>query len=289
MKSSVKYSNIKQILDKNGLSTDLAKDDSVVERKTMYLDPITADAPIDQHKAVAMISTIHVDSDGDIMIPSGFNFSLFTSNPIVCWNHDYSLTPIGKAVQIEVLETGVRAEMEIETVTKFGCDVWNLVRGGFIKACSVGFIALETLTRKDAGFKSMLDSIVSRYGIDVSGCLRIVTRCLLMENSLVTLPGNSNALIFGTKSLNINEETIKKLHLELKEEKTDEPADKASDQVITAPIPEPEKKAEEIKPEVIIAPEPVLFVNIIGHIPTDEEIENQKKQLKAKINRKLFI
>jgi len=285
MKSTVKYPNIKQILDKNGLSTDLAKDDSIVERKT-YSVVETSEG--DQHKAFAIISTVSVDADGDIMLPTGFNFSVFNNNPIICWNHDYSLPPIGKATQIEVLPFGIKAEMEIETVTDFGRDMWSLVKGGFVKACSIGFIALKSLTKKDSGFKDMLKSIANQYGIDVSNCNRIILECLLMENSLVTIPSNYESMIFATKSLNIDETTIKKLHLEVKENKKDESDDSNK---INTEITNPDNNEQkpENKPEEKVEPEPVFTVNIIGHILTDAEVEEQKKQLKAKLQKKLFI
>lgn len=303
MKNQIKLSKIKQIFEKLGLDTHLLKDDSMVERKQLELNPT------DNETCVAMISTIGVDSDGDIVVPEGIDFSIFKTNPVVFFGHNYAELPVGKIENIEVMPNGVQAKIKIATITDMGKDVWELIKAGFLRACSIGFVANEWIERGEAGFDMVLNGIAEKFKIDVENCQRIITRCTLYENSIVGLPANCEALIQSVslkskkfkeikEHKQIEQKTEENVETPKTEEKSEEKPEvaKTEEKIEEKPkVAQTEEKVEEIvkveetaqkTEEIVEVPkaeekieekpkeeEIAFMLEVIDHIPTTEEIE----------------
>jgi HK97 family phage prohead protease len=93
-------------------------------------------------------STEGVDRYGDIIRVKGWDTAAYMKNPVFLWGHQSSQPPIGKTISLKK-ETGARPAL-IQTVqfaTKdeypFADTVFNLYKGGYMKAVSVGFKPLE--------------------------------------------------------------------------------------------------------------------------------------------------
>ena len=97
MKNQIKLSKIKQIFEKLGLDTSSLDENKSVERKQLELKPS------DNETCIAMITTTSVDSDGDIILPEGIDFSIYKKNPVVFLNHNYSLLPVAKIEDLELI------------------------------------------------------------------------------------------------------------------------------------------------------------------------------------------
>jgi HK97 family phage prohead protease len=124
------------------------------------------------------ISTGDRDRDGDILDPRGWDLSAFTQNPIVTWAHDYRALPIAKCTSIRSTAKGLEAVAEFPPVglQEFADTVFEMLKGGFLNATSVGFqpIDSEPLGRTPG----------KRY-----------TKQRLLEFSIVPVPSNPDALV----------------------------------------------------------------------------------------------
>ena len=316
MKSQIKLAKIRGIFDRLGMDSSKLSDESMVERKQLTLEPS------DSETCLAIISTPSVDSDGDMVMPEGIDFSIFQKNPVVFFQHNYADLPVGKIEALEVTDQGVQAKIRIATITDMGRDIWALIKDGYLKACSIGFIVTDYIDQSSSNFKSMLAMIGEKYGVSTEGCTRIITSCTMYENSIVGLPANKDALISAVTSKGLSKATIKAMGLELKEDKpnlTQEAAPVTPEAikveeplpvvtpVIETPVSQPEvaevhevsKEApqvvaivEEVKP-IIEEPAVERFFEILDHIATEEEVlvqvEVEAKNLKAKLSGKIFV
>jgi HK97 family phage prohead protease len=119
-----------------------------------------------------------IDRMNDRVDPDGWELSAFRRNPTILWAHDATIAPIGRAPS--VFSDGYRLLGDVEfavEVNAFAKTIFDLVAAGFVKACSVGFRALEYSFSKDRP-----------GGIDYI-CQE------LLEVSICPLPANANSLV----------------------------------------------------------------------------------------------
>ncbi len=121
------------------------------------------------------ISTGSVDRDRDTIDPSGWKLSNYKKNPIVLFAHDYSSLPIAKTTKIKVEEGALVATAEFAD-HQFADTVFRLLKGGFLKATSVGFEPLKYQMNEE------------RRGVDF-------LEQELLEFSVVPVPANPEALM----------------------------------------------------------------------------------------------
>jgi uncharacterized protein len=91
---------------------------------------------------LSTVSTDGVDRMGDVVEQEGWVLDGYKANPVVLWNHNYDQPPIGKCVDITIASGRMKAVTKFAD-TAFGREVYNLYRGGFMSAFSVGFRPLE--------------------------------------------------------------------------------------------------------------------------------------------------
>lgn len=127
------------------------------------------------------ISTESVDRYGDTVAVDGWKLENFRKNPVVLWMHNNSLRPVARATNVRVEEGRLKARTVFrpEGQDAFADGVLNDIRGGFLKATSVGFIPLKY---------AFVDDPERRFGIDF-------LEQELLEFSIVTVPANAEALI----------------------------------------------------------------------------------------------
>ena len=139
-----------------------------------------------------------VDRSGETMTHDGWELDNYQKNPVFLYAHDYSTTPIGKAVQVS---TGMKGlEFDIQFVPKeidpFAEKVRQLYKGGYLNAVSVGFITKQTQSNAD-------------------GTLAILKKELL-ELSAVPVPCNPQALQNAYQKGIIDDADMKRLEGEKK-------------------------------------------------------------------------
>jgi len=138
-------------------------------------------------------STSDVDRDGEVIEAGGWDLKSFKKNPVVLWAHNHYGPPIGKALWIKADEKGLIAKTQFAP-DDFSQQIFDLFKGGFMKAFSVGFIPKEW-TDGD-GSKTPR---------------RTYNKSELLEYSAVPVPANPNALVMALEKGVITEETKEKL------------------------------------------------------------------------------
>jgi hypothetical protein len=181
----------------------------------------------EERSVVAVISTDSVDRDSEVLIPKGMESENFEKNPVVPWSHRSDQPPVGKA-----LWTTERAE-----------EIWQLFKGGFLNAFSVGF-------RPKEGRRPTPDDIKSNPLL--ADARFLFTKWELLEFSPVTVPANPDAIAQAIKSkaLNLSDSMIEELHIKVDEIE--------EEQEILLPIKEISRKMN-----VEIQVEPVFNVEVI--------------------------
>lgn len=125
-----------------------------------------------------LISSSSVDRDNDMVSQSGWRLDTFLANPVICWSHDYSQPPIGRATSVSVGAKGLSAEIEFcpKGLNPFADMVCDLVKAGFLNAISVGFRPLKYVFNDE------------RKGMDFY-------EQELLEASICAIPANPQCLI----------------------------------------------------------------------------------------------
>jgi len=209
MKKDIKVGSLKTFINIEGLDPE-----EKLERK-QYVSDIKIDEG-EEKTAIFRMTCSETDMDGDIMVPNGINLQRYNKNSPVLWAHQHSALPIGLTTEIANDGNQVISKVKFAD-TPFAQDVWKLVKMGALKCCSIGFIPLKGFIRGTREF----DQYVAEKAIKIAkNTRRIVSEWLLLENSIVNLPCNEDALSLAvsTKSLELSDETIKKLGIELEEE-----------------------------------------------------------------------
>lgn len=135
-------------------------------------------------------STEHEDRDGDTLSINGWDLKNYLKNPVFLWAHDYNIPPIGRALKVAVQNKKLVFDIEFPAkgIYPFADTIYELYKGGFLNATSVGFVGKEA-TPTATGFH--------------------FTKQELLELSAVPVPSNPTALQ-QAKSLGLINETSAK-------------------------------------------------------------------------------
>jgi HK97 family phage prohead protease len=127
------------------------------------------------------ISTASVDSYGDTIAVAGWQLAKHRSNPVVLWAHDSSLVPVGKATRTWIESGRLKSTVELAPASANPAaeQVRQLINGGFLSACSVGFTPIEWTFTTDKN---------RPMGIDFK-------KQVLLEWSICSVPANSDCVI----------------------------------------------------------------------------------------------
>lgn len=122
-----------------------------------------------------VIASGSLDRHGERISIAGMSTTKYMKNPVVQWAHDYSLPPIGKATKVWKDGNKLMGRMKFAVdENPFAKTIYDLVKGGFLNAVSIGFIPQE-----------------------MEG--NIFTKSEMIEFSVVPVPANSEALISARK------------------------------------------------------------------------------------------
>jgi len=143
----------------------------------------------DDDRVRFIISDGSVDRQNDTVAPDGWELGSYKSNPVVLWAHSHKDLPVGKAVDVVARNGRLEADTEFAD-HPFAQTVRDLVKGGFLRAVSVGFRPLEWTINEERG------------GVDFK-------RQELLEFSVVPVPANANALIAASAE-GIDVESLRK-------------------------------------------------------------------------------
>lgn len=129
------------------------------------------------------ISTASVDRMGDTIKQDGWKLDNYRKNPVVLFGHDASSLPVAKSIKIWLEDNKLKSEAEWtpKELVRFNDIVFEMCKGGFLSATSVGFAPSRYSFSVDPA---------RNYGIDF-------LEQELLEYSVVPIPANAEALIEG--------------------------------------------------------------------------------------------
>ncbi len=164
----------------------------------------------EERTVTAIISTDTIDRDHEVLKPSGVILDNFIKNPVVPWSHNAGEPPIGKAIWIKKGNKRITAKVKF-AMTDRATEVWELFKGGFLKAFSVGFRPLK-------GHVPTPDDI--KKNPDLAEAHFIFDEWELLEFSPVTVPANAEALATAIKSkaITLSKELQDELHIQIEKE-----------------------------------------------------------------------
>ena len=130
-------------------------------------------------------STPASDRYGDV-VSSPWQLEKYKANPVVVWSHDYSLPPVGRALEVTMEGPNLVAKIQWDDSENnpLGKTVAHQFRTGFLSAVSVGFQPGEAVRR------NALDESHPYYAERGS----LFRDNELLEISAVPIPANPEAL-----------------------------------------------------------------------------------------------
>jgi len=154
---------------------------------------------------VGYASTRSVDRDGEVLLPQGIELSQFRKAPVLLWGHKWSEPPVGRDTHIENDGFGIKTRSELAD-TALANDLWKLIKAKMLKTSSIGYIPLAYVTPQSKDWGGMMDTMKGWPEWDMkSEPQAVVTRAVLLEHSLVSVPANIDALIVSVKELGLSE------------------------------------------------------------------------------------
>ncbi len=164
--------------------------------KEMHLDSCMKISAIDENDrtVTAVISSSAVDRDREVLLPKGMDAEKFAKNPVVLFAHDSHSPPIGKALWVKVKGKLITAKVQFAN-TDFASEIWELFKGKFLNAFSVGFIPHDGHSPTPKEIAKNPELANARFIID---------KWELLEFSAVPVPANPEALMQAVKSKSLN-------------------------------------------------------------------------------------
>jgi len=190
-----------------------------------------AEVDDDERTITATISTGIVDRENEVLLPKGAEFEQYLKNPVVLWAHSYKDTPIAKAQWIKKGSKYIQAKAKFADTVKAE-EIYQLYKGGFLKAFSVGFLPKETHSPTPDEIKKHPEWAEAHL---------IYDKWELLEFSAVPVPANPEALAVAVKELNVSAETQEELGIE---EVWHVPDDDNTETTTNTEKTEPEEKLE---------------------------------------------
>jgi HK97 family phage prohead protease len=177
-----------------------------VEAAAAPTDPASSSPPVIDFVA----SDATLDRAGEIIEPAGWRLDNYRHNPVFQNAHNYGniLFTLGRAQAVEVragrLFLRVLFAVEINPLARVA---YQLYRGGFLNAVSVGFVPLRWET-----------------GNDRTPWRRRFVEQELLEVSAVSVPANPNALALALKSGAVAQDDLRAWHALITSTLADRPA-----------------------------------------------------------------
>lgn len=133
------------------------------------------------HKFV--VNTENVNEFGYRILTDGIETDQYMRNPVVLYYHERAKDPkqvVGRVVKLEKVNNQLIAEIEFDVADEFAAALAGKVERGFIRMCSLQADVIEASTDIELALPGQT--------------LETVTKCKLVEISIVDIGGNDDAL-----------------------------------------------------------------------------------------------
>jgi hypothetical protein len=224
----------------------------------------------DDADVMQIISTRDMDRDDEILLPKGIVVDEFNKAPQVLLGHNPAQLPVALGPVTAVTAKDVRAAT-LFGPTAMAQDTKELVKGGFLRTASVGFVPLKIAEKGTPEFGKLAEKFTKVWPefAEVRDIVRrIIEKWLILEWSFVSVPANINALTAAISkgSLELSDEWIKQLGLD----KVNEPKEPRKKEETPPPVEEKRhiQPVHHIKPKP--KPEP-KHDRFIRPLPSEDE------------------
>lgn len=144
---------------------------------------------------VSIISDASVDKMGEVVDPKSLDFTTFRKNPVVAWNHNYSIPPLGKSLWQKLIGGNTwkaktvyinRPENHPTESPWLPDSIFHMIKSGSMRGKSIGGAAKwRQPTQEDA----------DRLGFDLAKAKRISESVEVFEYSVCPIGINSNTIV----------------------------------------------------------------------------------------------
>lgn len=166
-------------------------------RKGIPIDPGDIEIKEGERAAIRLVTTPHLDRDGEILIPSGAILDDFRQSPSVMYAHNYRELPIGSDQWIKQVKQGILAKT-VYAKHQFAEDVYQCVKDRHLNSNSVGFIPVEVVSQEDKKQFELTQGVLEKdYGISRDESVKaknIYTKWIMLEHSDVPIASNAQSL-----------------------------------------------------------------------------------------------
>lgn len=133
-----------------------------------------------------VFSTPDVDRDYDVISQDGIDLTWFQTNPLIFFGHEHSSLPIAKCLKAWIEDGNLVGIIEFApadnpAVGDKAEGIYQLCKGGFLSAVSIGFMPRSYVDSDDP-------ARFDNDGVDIM-------ECELIEVSIVGIPSNRSALV----------------------------------------------------------------------------------------------
>jgi HK97 family phage prohead protease len=130
------------------------------------------------------------DRSNDIVKVAGIKLGNYMENPVVLFNHQQDLLPIGIGKELEVVGEILFGEVEFHESTQLSKDIATLVEQGVLRAVSIGFLPLTINT-----YPITPEMRATGNYYPYTNTVRVIEEAELIEFSIVAVPANQEALV----------------------------------------------------------------------------------------------
>jgi hypothetical protein len=163
---------------------------SSVVRKIAVEDSAPRDINDTEHSIKSVVSTEGVDSDGDVVVQKGLDWSRFRKNPVVLFQHD-PFMPIGKSLW-QTVDGGRVVAKTMFAASGLGEEIFDLYKQGILKGWSIG-MAYDTVKRRRVTPEDV------RKNAKLEGAQCVIESAQILEYSAASIPANEDALSLAFK------------------------------------------------------------------------------------------
>jgi HK97 family phage prohead protease len=151
-----------------------------------------------ENTASFIASTPAADRYGDV-VEQSWDLEGYRNSPVILLNHRQDMLPIGKAVQIDVVQGNLEIDIEFDMADELGSTIARKVKDGYLSAVSVGFQPKKTVARSDLPENHPAYTKESGLYFENNE---------LLEVSVVTIPANSQAV---AKKIDLADLSLKRM------------------------------------------------------------------------------
>lgn len=178
-----------------------------------YKGPEATDENSHEKTVLLTASTQALDRDREVIVAKGINTKFYSKNPVLAWNHDLSIPPIGRALWNRVEDNQLKVFAKFadrpkdhpESAEWLPDTIHSLCQQGIVKGVSIGFLNMESSipTTKEIEERP-----------ELAACSLMIRKSMLLEVSIVPVGANQEALIESVSKGLVPDYTAKLLGLE---------------------------------------------------------------------------